>query len=249
MVEFARDFNEFPDAMWMVTRTDVGLVRDGNEDYLVADAESGFAVLADGMGGLAAGEVASRDAAGVVADVLKERRHRKWARIEGAIRAADQAIFERNIARAPERPMGTTLIVWARTGDDTALVAHVGDSRAYWFDGDYLQRLTSDHSVVQDMVNQGMISEREAHRAPNRHVLTQAIGLGETLEVDTTEFAFGAGDRFLLCSDGLSDMVPHDELQHLFRQRLALDVLADALVRAALDAGGHDNVSLILIEV
>ncbi len=235
--------------MLMVTRSDTGHVRDGNEDYLEAHADSGFAVLADGMGGLAAGEVASREAARVVAEVLMERRHRKSARIEQAIRAADRTIYQHNLARAPKRPMGTTLIVWAHTGEQTALVAHVGDSRAYWFDGDYLQRLTSDHSVVQNMVNEGMMSEREAHTAPNRHVLTQAIGLGEELDIATTEFPFSPGDRFLLCSDGLSDMVPHDELQHLFRQRLGLDVLADALLRAALDAGGYDNVSIVLIEV
>ncbi len=235
--------------MWMVSRTDVGLVRDGNEDYVETHADGGFAVLADGMGGLAAGEVASREAARVVVEVLQDRRHRKAARIESAIRAADEDIFQRNLRRAPKQPMGTTLIVWCHTGDQSALVAHVGDSRAYWFDGDHLQRLTSDHSVVQNMVNEGMLSEVEAHHAPNRHVLTQAIGLGEPLEVGQTSFEFNAGDRFMLCSDGLSDMVPHDSLQTLFRGRPSLEALADLLVSAALKAGGYDNVSLVLIEV
>ena len=235
--------------MWMVTRTDVGLLRDGNEDYVSAHPEGGFAVLADGMGGLAAGEVASREATQVVVEALEERRHRKAARIESAIRAADSAIYEINVGRLPKKPMGTTLVVWCRTGDSAALVAHVGDSRAYWFDGDNLQRLTNDHSVVQDMVNDGMMTEKEAHNAPNRHVLTQAIGIGERLDVALTQLDYSPGDRFLLCSDGLSDMVEHEPLQAMFRRQLGLEELADALLQAALAAGGYDNISLVLIEV
>ena len=130
-----------------------------------------------------------------------------------------------------------------------ALVAHVGDSRAYWFDGKHLQRLTSDHSVVQSMVDEGMMSEAEAHTAPNRHVLTQAIGLGESLDVGVTSLEFSVGDRFLICSDGLSDMVPHDKLHGLFARDMSLDHLADDLMASALAAGGLDNISLALIQV
>ena len=188
--------------MLIVSRTDVGRVREINEDFVATDAASGLAVLADGMGGLAAGEVASRQAVEVISNALLHDGKPSHKMVEKAIHAADVAVYESSIQRPSRQAMGTTVVVWQRVSESRAVVAHVGDSRAYSYANGKLTSLTRDHSVVQAMVDRGLLSDAEARLATNRHVLTQAVGLGEPLEVSIGEVEVAPRMRFLLCSDG-----------------------------------------------
>lgn len=238
---------EIPKPMVITVRTHVGRVRTNNEDALRCDAAAGLAVLADGMGGLAAGEVASNLAIDVMFDQLLKTQPASGAALHAAIVQSDRAIYLAGLAR--QLVMGTTLVAWQRLTSGAALVAHVGDSRCYRLRGAETTLLTRDHSVVQKRVEAGLITANEAWHAPDRHLITQALGLGEPIVVDVQTVDTAAGDRFLLCSDGLTDMVEDSELARLCGAEADDAVLADALVAAALAAGGRDNVSLIILRL
>ncbi len=240
--------------MKIIGRTDVGRVRANNEDALAWDEQFGFAVLADGMGGLLAGEVASRAAVDAVGEGLKVQS------IDTTVVTAciDQANNQVRLLAADGNSlgnMGTTLVLWARSGSGRCIVAHVGDSRAYRYRDFRLFRLTSDHSVVQGMVNDGLMTPEEAQVAPNRNIITRALGLEPTVAAEVVELDFEPGDRFLLCSDGLSNMLPQSDLEAILNeaQWITGEVAnscpgaADKLLAAANEAGGTDNISLVLI--
>ena len=236
----------------MTARTHVGRVRTNNEDTLRCDPVAGIALLADGMGGLAAGEVAS----GMAVDVV----YRQLLAVGGegggvavdddglraAVRRADRDIQLAAVARRLE--MGTTLVAWCRTAGG-ARVAHVGDSRCYLQQQQGIRQLTRDHSVVQQRVDAGLLTQSEAWRAPDRHLITQALGLGGPLEIDVCTVPCQSGDRFLLCSDGLTDMVDRQTLHALLLADDDDATLADTLVSSALEGGGRDNISLIIVRV
>lgn len=238
-------------------RTHVGRVRTNNEDALRFDAAAGLAALADGMGGLAAGEVASNLAIEVMFDELLKAQPVSAAVLKAAVLKSDRAIHLAGLAR--QLVMGTTLVVWQRLTTSEALVAHVGDSRCYRLRGAVTTLLTRDHSVVQQRLEAGLITASEAWHAPDRHLITQALGLGEPIVVDVQTVETAAGDRFLLCSDGLTDMIEESELVRLCgaersgAERSGAEPddasLADALLTAALAAGGRDNVSLIILRL
>ncbi len=166
-----------------------------------------------------------------------------------AIRQVDQRLQKLANEQLGSGSMGTTLVVWQRADRRSALIAHVGDSRCYREHHGHLTQITRDHSVVQMQVDAELISSEDAFTASNRHLITQAIGLGEPLSIDVVESPLASGDRFLLCSDGLTDMVSPNGLAELFKAHKDNQTLADALLNAALDAGGRDNVSLILIGI
>jgi protein phosphatase len=233
----------------MMVRTHIGLNRSRNEDAVVAQDGAGLAVLADGMGGLQAGDVASLEAVTTITRVLLRRTARHPEVLARAIRRADRRIHALSLEPGGPLSMGTTVVVWQRCSDQRALIAHVGDSRCYREHAGELRLLTRDHSVVQMQVDAGLLSEAQAWRAPNRHLITQALGLGEPISVEVIESPLLAGDRFLLCSDGLTDMISPDLLAGRFDQFEDDAALADTLLDDALAAGGRDNISFVLIRI
>jgi len=233
----------------IIGRSDRGRVRQNNEDAWTHDSTLGVAVLADGMGGLNAGEVASEQALVAIMDHLRAADKLDSHCVEAAITTANRHVFDLSQGDAKLNNMGTTVVVWAALGDGRFALGHVGDSRAYRINRAGLEPLTRDHSVVQTMVEQGVITEAAARSAPNRNVITRAVGLAADVKVEVVELGRASDDVFLLCSDGLSDMLDLEALAELCRgatkDRLA--ELAERLVRAANDAGGIDNITVVLL--
>ena len=230
-------------------RTDVGLRRSSNEDAFVSAAEHGILALADGMGGAASGEVAS----GIFVDTVRERLSAGPPPVPeeaGEFVRETFLLAHRRIrdlaAREPEHQgMGCTGEMVVFTGD-RYVVGHVGDSRVYLFREGRLRQVTKDHSFVQQQVDHGVITPGQARVHAYRHMLLRAIGIDDTLAVDLASGKAHPGDIFLLCSDGLTDMVGDHLIEERLASRLSLEEKADRLVRDACDAGGHDNVTVVL---
>ncbi|MCZ6888615.1 MAG: Stp1/IreP family PP2C-type Ser/Thr phosphatase [Gammaproteobacteria bacterium] len=228
--------------------SDTGRVRTQNEDIFAFDAAQGLAVLADGMGGSNSGGVAAQIAVDSVLSFLRAAS----APIDtellcAAVAHANNRVFDESRNSAAHIGMGTTLVV-TRIGDTVGWVAHVGDSRAYRLRGSTLSQLTKDHSVVQELIDAGAITAEEARQAPNRNIITRAIGLEPSLEVDASEFDVADGDVVLLCSDGLSDLLgDRDIAELLIEHKDDLDGAARQLVKSANAAGGTDNVTVVLV--
>jgi PPM family protein phosphatase len=221
----------------------VGLRRELNEDTYYADASLGLWLVADGMGGHEFGEVASALARDVV---VREVRNGKNLTI--AIRNADEEIIHQSKRRAESLPMGTTMVAVKINGNKFEL-AWVGDSRAYLWNGQ-LRQISSDHSYVQELIDQGAITAEQARTHPHRNVVTQALGVTdpENLKVETLAGEFRAGNQILLCSDGLTEEVDDLTISTLLsRKDLSAQECVDQLISAALDGGGSDNVSVILL--
>lgn len=243
--------------------TDPGVIRSHNEDSVFADARLGLAILADGMGGYNAGEVASgmtttRLAADlerlITSSALQEcRQGCDVATIErhlvNEISAANFAVFHAAASSPHYAGMGTTLVL-AWFYDNRMSVAHVGDSRLYRLRGEEFSLLTRDHSLLQEQLDSGMITPEEARFSGNRNLVTRALGVDPTVDVETAVFDVQRGDIVLLCSDGLNDMVEDEEIALALRTLGGnLQLTADHLVQMANDNGGRDNVSVILIKV
>ncbi len=240
-----------PLAMEIASRTDKGLVRGHNEDSVVVIPDQGLAVLADGMGGLNAGEVASHLAAEYVAkDLLKRIQSGAFSRrdLAGSIERANHAIRD-SVEQNPAHAGMATTIVLLMFCEGEAWHAHLGDSRIYRIAPDQLECLTTDHSMIQELVDQGLFfSLEEAHNAgiPS-NVLTRGLGVEPEVHVDAGETALKDDDIYLLCSDGLTNMLPDEGIHRIVREAEGdLHRAADALLAGALQAGGIDNVSLIL---
>jgi protein phosphatase len=236
--------------MDIVAESDVGRVRRNNEDALAYDAGRGIAVLADGMGGLDAGEVASRIAVDRIMELLAEGLAERGANPEDLITRAVQAANMDVCTRGREKQvdMGTTVVAWLLTTEGQCFIAHVGDSRAYRLRQGALKRLTSDHSMVQQMIDDGILGEAEALTAPNRNIITRALGLDVKVKVDVRSWVHMPGDRYLLCSDGLTDLIPEPEINALLDELTGdMPAAARELVSRANEAGGHDNISVLLI--
>jgi serine/threonine protein phosphatase PrpC len=247
----------------MTSQSDPGMVRDLNEDSIELRPESGVIVLADGMGGYNAGEVASGMATSMVADGLV----RTWngAALQGLDRAgaialsqtllqeqvaaANAAIFEQSQQEASFEGMGTTL-VGCVFYDDFLTVGHAGDSRLYRLRGEAFEQITKDHSLLQEQIDAGMISKEDAHLSNNRNFITRAIGVAAEEKAEIHTYDVEPDDVYLVCTDGLYGMVPDEELHMtLMTLKANLDLAAEQLIAAANDAGGNDNVSLILVRV
>lgn len=233
--------------MEIVAHSDTGKVRRNNEDAYAFDPEAGVAVLADGMGGLEAGEIASRIAVDTILTGLREAKRLSDATVAAAIGEANRAVLEKSIEKGVE--MGTTVVTWLLTRQGQCLIGHVGDSRAYRVRAGILRRLTRDHSMVQQMIDEGLLDEAEAETSPNRNVITRALGLTGSVQADVRSWVHSPGDLYLLCSDGLTDMVAEVEIQSILAatDEASLAAAAAALVARANEAGGHDNVSVLLI--
>ncbi len=225
--------------------THQGMVRQNNEDAIFPDKageSDGPAVLmvADGMGGHVAGEVASRLAVNAAASSSLDPADR--------VAAANRAIRE-EVARQPDLDgMGTTMTLVELSPDGVARFGHVGDSRAYLFRGGSLQQLTADHTVAAEMVAMGQITPEEAEDHPRSHMILRCLGLTRFINVDEIELELETGDRILLCSDGLNSMVPADSIAKGLAEGTAEEA-AWKLIELANKAGGHDNISVILIDV
>lgn len=233
--------------------TDVGRSRNHNEDAIGWRQVLGLAVLADGMGGHNAGEVASRIAVDTVIEVFEQTDPARPADVDSLCREAAGLANAAIYSRATEDPdcqgMGTTLVM-ACFEDDGLTVAHVGDSRLYRFRDGELETLTSDHSLVQEMIDSGFLTEEEASRSANRNMITRALGVEEKVDVDVARQQCQAGDIYLLCSDGLNDLVARDDIRDILAAGGGeLQLLCQALVDKANARGGLDNISVILVRV
>ncbi|MBK7815615.1 MAG: Stp1/IreP family PP2C-type Ser/Thr phosphatase [Rhodocyclaceae bacterium] len=238
----------------IVTRTDAGRVRPHNEDAVFGDAAAGLVILADGMGGYNAGEMASGLATMMLRTALPKALAAGGKVSPGAVLPAEIGLVNAAILRAAESQpryagMGTTLVV-AVFRDDQMTVAHVGDSRLYrWRNGE-LRLLTRDHSVLREQLDSGIITAEQARQSRNRNLLTRALGVDPVVEPELAEHAVEPGDVYLLCSDGLNDMVEDGDIAAmLVSQSERLAACAAELVRAANDRGGRDNVSVALVRV
>ncbi len=225
--------------------TDTGRQRRANEDSMLA--RSPLFVVADGMGGAQAGEVASRIAVEAFLDGLHDPTDAEGALAQYA-HAANVSIHERSRANAEHAGMGTTLTA-VYVGAEEVAIAHVGDSRAYCLRDGELLRLTDDHSLVDELIRQGKLTPEEAVEHPQRSVITRALGPEPEVEIDTRSYRARDGDVYLLCSDGLTTMVPDAQLAEILLAHPRLHDAGEALIAAANDAGGRDNITVLLLRV
>lgn len=242
----------------MTGRTDPGMVREHNEDCFVIVPESGLAVLADGMGGHLAGEVASAMAIDQVSQHLLNAfaRSHELAAIGSAddssllveaIKTANAAIHQASMTRPEQSGMGTTIVA-AVFSNDRLTVAHVGDSRLYRYRDGVLSQITEDHSMVQELLRRGLISPEEARTSVNKNLVTRALGVDPVVEVDVRETDLAPGDLYLLCSDGLNDVLTDEEIAgHIANHPNDLDAAARSMIQQVNERGGPDNVSIVLI--
>lgn len=232
--------------------THVGLVRKGNEDSLCVDENLNLYGVADGMGGHEAGEVASDMAVQVVIEHLGKQQPGALVdpstALVAAIRAANGLIFEKAEQMTNLRGMGTTIAI-GLIRDNRLSVGHVGDSRVYLLREGKLHQITQDHSLVNQLLINGGITEEEAFTHPQRNVLIRALGTSKEVEVDITEVQLQVGDRILFCTDGLSGCMRKEELQEKLNSVSSVTEAVDNLLSSALEAGGPDNITIVLVEV
>ena len=238
--------------------TDTGLRREYNQDHIGFDQELGIAVLADGMGGHKAGEVAAHMAVKFVLEklrkfVLQENSvsitgSQLLEFVSNTISSSNTEIYSAQEAEEAYKGMGTTIVATVVMGSQV-YVGHVGDSRLYLYRSRTLQRLTKDHSLVQDLIDRGFYTEREARSANVGHVVTRALGTRPEVEVEANEEQLQAYDLLLLCSDGLTDMVSDWQIAEIIDENIAdLEVAAKKLIALANHYGGKDNISVILMQ-
>jgi protein phosphatase len=225
--------------------TDTGRKRRHNEDAYVC--EPPLFAIADGMGGAQAGEVASRLAAAALRESGASGGGER--RIADLIQEANRRVYDRSNTDPNTSGMGTTITV-ALVGDATVAFGHVGDSRAYLIRDGTMEQITEDHSLVNELLKTGKLSPEEAHTHPQKSVITRALGTDPDVDVDTFTIAAAPGDVFLLCSDGLTDMVDEDSILDLVEgNRDDLDAALRSLVRAANRGGGEDNITVVAFEI
>lgn len=224
-------------------RTDVGRLRKNNQDAVILG--NGLAGVADGMGGHKGGEIAS---AGLRDGLLRETKDclPDAEKLQQAVSTANRELWEQQEKDISLTGMGTTLtVVWP--DEKEMIIGQVGDSRAYLLRNDELIQVTEDHSMVADMVRKGVLTEEQAACHPMRNYITRAVGTEEIVAVDITTHDRKQGDRWLICSDGMYGMVSRDELYRLMKT-VDLEEAADHMLRAALEGGGRDNISLVLLQ-
>ncbi len=224
-------------------RTDVGRGRPANEDNYLAPPDGRLFAVADGMGGHRAGEVASATAI----DALQAA-FARGAALDEAVGEANAAVFEKASANLDMRGMGTTLTAAALLDGDVLLLGHVGDSRAYlWRHGDVIQ-ITEDHSLVEQLVREGRLRPEEAAVHPQKAIITRALGIDPEVEVDTYPVKLRPGDRVILCSDGLTNMVADSAIAAVLGRQRDPQLAAETLVDMANEAGGDDNITVVVID-
>jgi protein phosphatase len=243
--------------------SDVGLKREGNEDSFSTKDSLGLYIVADGMGGHLAGEVASRVAVEMInksfgrwieeetsEDQLFGNPDRSLTKrgnyILGSIRLANRVVYEMAVEQEPYHGMGTTAVVLVVT-PTLIIAANVGDSRIYMLRDGNIERLSKDHSIVAEQVEMGMMTEEEAETSPLRHVLTRNLGSAENVEPDIFEIEPSNNDRFILCSDGLTDLVSDKEIREMIQNEENPEKLCRKFIEMALKRGGHDNTTVVSV--
>jgi serine/threonine protein phosphatase PrpC len=233
-------------------RTDVGVVRSGNEDSYLMASDRGLFIVADGMGGHAAGEVASEMATRIIAEEFRPVRGMSddelMSQMIGAIRSANESIFRRTLSEQDKRGMGTTTTV-VNLLPRRYLIGQVGDSRAYLLRGEVLTQLTKDHSYVQEQVDAGRLTPDEARVHPYANVITRCVGSSSDVVPDLYFGTLEAGDLLLVASDGLTGMLDDADVQEIMQGGLPLEAMVDALIAGANHRGGLDNVTTILVRI
>jgi serine/threonine protein phosphatase PrpC len=247
-------------ALHFAAKTDTGLVRAHNEDAIEINEEYGIVVLADGMGGYNAGEVAS----GIATSAFRSRLEVRLQEINAsnrspsskvlqrlmvdAVNTANQQIMEAAFNQPEFSGMGTTLVA-ALFHQNQIVLAHVGDSRAYRFRQGMLFQLTHDHSQLQEQIDAGLVSPEWARFAPNKNLITRALGVMPQIDVETSIHLVEQGDVYLLCSDGLSDMLSGEQMAELLNLSTDIESACKHLVETANNNGGRDNISVILSKI
>lgn len=228
--------------------TDVGRRRENNQDQLLVDEQRDVYAIADGMGGHAAGEVASSIAIQALAETIKNNSEEEANQfLVDAFQEGNRRICESVLARGEWRGMGTTIVALVRC-DDRVIIGHVGDSRSYVLRDGALIQLTDDHSWVAEQVRMGLLTNEEAHKHPMRNIVTRAMGNRLELEVDVSEQPIHPGDVFLLCSDGLNSMLGDEQISEILSRHQDDPVEAcRALIDAANERGGDDNITVIVL--
>ncbi len=253
---------DFSSALEVATLSDKGMVRSHNEDAVFANPVAGFVVLADGMGGYNAGEVASGMATALLGSELEksfaereafqvEPDGRLWAHVvlETEVARANGAIYQAAQSQPQYAGMGTTLVM-AVFHNNAMTVAHIGDSRLYRLRGEEFGPVTRDHSLLQEQIDSGIITPEQARHSQNKNLVTRALGVDPAVEPEIRDYDVLPGDIYLLCSDGLNDMVEDEEIGMTLQMLSAnLELCATQLVQMANDNGGRDNVSVILVRV
>lgn len=244
-------------------KSDVGLIRSNNEDRFHVDSDLGLFVVCDGMGGKEGGEVASQ----LTIEAIRHHYARasdsndqegsgtydqgflpQTNRLASAVRRANQAVHQEAQRRADYRGMGTTVVAAVMQGQILS-IAHVGDSRLYLIRGNSIVPLTSDHSLVAEQVRSGVLTEQQAHRSTQKHVLTRAVGIGPTVEVELGEVPVKTHDVLLLCSDGLTRGIEPPELLRTVKETPDLSTASARLIELANARGGEDNTTVVLVSV
>ena len=247
------------DAIQVVRLTDIGKMRDRNEDAVASDLSIGLLVLADGMGGYRAGEVASEMAVLLVAAEITQAMQdnaQAWLdksallpeshMLKNAVEQANAAIYQVSQDEPQCAGMGTTLVAGVFT-NNKLVVGHIGDSRMYRLRGGALMQLTEDHSLVQEQINAGLITQEQAKTSSHKNLVTRALGIEPEVELELQELDVEVGDFYLLCSDGLSDMVSDAEIAETLREASGnITHAANRLVHLANEHGGVDNISVML---
>jgi PPM family protein phosphatase len=247
-----------------VAVTDTGKIREHNEDMIGSDADLGLFVLADGMGGYNAGEVASGIAVKTIINLVKESAVREDMEVpdssgtglarpsiilRDAIHRANKIIYHTSKTQPQCEGMGTTVVA-CLFHDNKVSIAHVGDSRVYRLRDNRFEQMTLDHSLLQELVDRGFYSQEEAQRATNKNYVTRALGVEQNVDVEIHEEPVQKGDYYVLCSDGLSDMVEDEDIQLTINTFSAnLDTVAKQLIQLSNDNGGRDNVSVVMAQV
>ena len=239
------------------TKTDPGRARENNEDSVTYDGAAQIAVLADGMGGYNAGEIAS----GMATAFIKSEMSRWLAEAGGHAKAreirraleicvdnANRSIFNAANSNPQYHGMGTTLVV-AVFQDSKMLLGHIGDSRCYRLRAGAFEQITKDHSLLQEQIDAGLLTLEQAANSTYKNLVTRALGVDDTVLLDLSEYEVQPGDLYVMCSDGLSDMVDDAEIANIVDGEQTMDEKSDALIDAANRHGGRDNISVLLVQV
>ncbi len=230
-------------------KTDIGLARKTNEDLFFVDEKQGLFIVADGMGGHAAGEIASQIAVETVCQSLQTTglaNPQKW--LSQAVEKANQAVERAANSNKAWQGMGTTLTIFLLQ-QQQGYLAHVGDSRIYRLHNSQFDQLSDDHSLVSEQIRQGILTPEQAETSTLGNILLQAIGITPELDICQKTIPLSSGDRFLLCSDGLTNMVSDTEIKETLKQPNTLSTTCDVLIEKAIAAGGKDNITAVVLQI
>ncbi len=233
-------------------KTDIGLKRQNNEDAFSLSPEQDFVLVADGMGGAAAGEVASKIFAETALEIFSDNANRSEKEILYRVQKAYRIANEKMLAHVTQHPrhrgMGCTAELLAFFGEGF-IHAHIGDSRTYRLRNEHLEKLTQDHTLVQQQYQEGLISADQVKTHPMRNVIFRAVGVAEELTIDMLTGKTYPEDLFLLCSDGLTDMIHDDQIQDILSCNIDLNQKSERLIECAKEAGGLDNITVVLVAI